>query len=198
MLKKIRSLVSNSDFIEIYDNALSPEDCQRLIKLWQSREKVDGWCYSGKVPVINPEIKKGKELERCNLNDPDPINLILKPVVESCIDKYVEKYSELDKYCSSWDVDGEYTFKKFEGEDEGFKVWHCEACPGATDRILVWSFYLNDAESGTEFLQYPTIRAKLGRCVVWPSGWTHMHRSQIPNKGVKYYISGWASYANRK
>ena len=62
MLKKIRSLVSNSDFIEIYDNALSPEDCQRLIKLWQSREKVDGWCYSGKVPVINPEIKKGKEL----------------------------------------------------------------------------------------------------------------------------------------
>jgi len=198
MLKRIRSLVSNSNFIEIFDNALSPEDCQRLIYLWQSRDKIESVVLSSGVPQKIPEVKKGKELERSNLNDPDSINSIIRPALHSCINKYMKKYSELYKYCSSWNIDDGYTFKKFEGEDEGFKFWHCEHGIDnvSSRRILVWSFYLNNAESGTEFLQYPTVRAKLGRCVVWPSGWTHTHRSQIPNKGVKYYISGWASYAN--
>ena len=53
-------------------------------------------------------------------------------------------------------------------------------------------FYLNDA-SGTEFMHYPTVRAKIGRCVIWPAGLTHMHKSQI-NKGLKYIISGWIGY----
>ena len=39
-------------------------------------------------------------------------------------------------------------------------------------------------------MHYPTVRAKMGRCVIWPAGWTHFHRSQL-NKGVKYIVSGW-------
>ena len=42
-------------------------------------------------------------------------------------------------------------------------------------------------------MHFPTVRAKMGRCVIWPAGWTHIHRS-APNKGLKYYLSGWVSY----
>ena len=52
----------------------------------------------------------------------------------------------------------------------------------------------NDAKSGTEFMHYPNMDAKAGRCVIWPSGFTHMHRS-MPNKSLKYIVSGWISFA---
>ena len=53
-------------------------------------------------------------------------------------------------------------------------------------------FYLNDA-SGTEFMHFPTVDAIMGRCIIWPSAFTHMHRS-APNKGLKYIMSGWFSF----
>ena len=86
------------------------------------------------------------------------------------------------------------SFKRFDNEEDGFKKWHCEQGLGVTStRILVWQFYLNNAKSGTEFLYYPTVKSKAGRCVIWPASITHYHRSQ-PNKGVKYIISGWWSF----
>ena len=45
-----------------------------------------------------------------------------------------------------------------------------------------------------EFMHYSTVRAKIGRCVIWPVGYTHVHRGVTPNKDVKYIITGWASF----
>ena len=59
---------------------------------------------------------------------------------------------------------------------------------------MAWMFYLNDAKSGTEFANYPTINAKMGRCVIWPSFWTHLHKGVIPNRGIKYIATGWFVY----
>ena len=93
-----------------------------------------------------------------------------------------------------WGVEDEFTLKKFEGEDEGFKVWHMEHGKAVPYRILVWMFYLNDAQSGTEFFYYPKIESTKGRLVIWPAGWTHYHKGVTPNKGLKYLISGWYSF----
>ena len=59
---------------------------------------------------------------------------------------------------------------------------------------MAWMFYLNNAKSGTEFRNYPTVGAKMGRCAIWPSGWTHVHRGGTPNKGLKYIVTGCISY----
>ena len=59
---------------------------------------------------------------------------------------------------------------------------------------MAWMFYLNDAKSGTEFMHFPTINARRGRLVIWPAFWTHTHKGVIPNKGVKYIITGWVSF----
>ena len=96
-------------------------------------------------------------------------------------------------------MDDVYNFQKYDGEDDGYKEWHCEH--GADDyssrRILAWMFYLNNAKSGTEFKRYPTVQGKRGRCVIWPSAWTHIHRG-VANKGLKYIATGWVSYDNSK
>ena len=90
--------------------------------------------------------------------------------------------------------DDAFAFQKYETEEDGFKSWHTEAGGSDTStRILAWMIYLNNAKSGTEFMHFPTIRAKTGRCIIWPAGFTHVHRSE-PNKGLKYVISGWISY----
>ena len=97
-----------------------------------------------------------------------------------------------------WKVDDIYTFKKYESKDDGFKSWHTEHGPPPTaNRILVWMFYLNNAKSGTDFMNFSTVKAKRGRCVIWPAFWTHYHRSTL-NKGLKYITSGWMSFDYEK
>mgnify|MGYP003120842194 CR=1 FL=1 len=194
MLKKIRSLISNSDFIEIYDNALSAQECDILIDLFKKSKKMPGLVVSGGKWKTKPEVKKGVEVEDLRFSNADPISQIIRPALFNAITGYVNKYPEFDNYLNEWTYSDNYTFKKFEEEDDGFKQWHCEHVPGCTSRILVWMFYLNDAKSGTDFMRFPTVRAKRGRVILWPASWTHIHRSQLPNKGLKYIISGWVSY----
>ena len=115
--------------------------------------------------------------------------------MKSCLDSYKSRYLSL-KYSFWWRYYDGYSFQKYDGEEDGYKLWHTEHGPGkeASQRIIAWMFYLNNAKSGTEFMHYPTINAKIGRCVIWPSSWTHVHKGVIPNKGLKYIITGWAAF----
>ena len=193
MLKKIRSLVSNSNpsHIECYDDALTKEECRILISLFEKGKKIPGYTYYNGERVVDSDIKKSIELDALNLYDGSSLSAIVYRALAPCINKYQEKYNNLNNI-SFWECDSVFTFQKYDGEDEGFKGWHTEHGMGTANRIAVWHFYLNDAESGTEFMSYPTINAKIGRCVIWPASWTHVHRS-APNKGLKYIISGWMS-----
>ena len=119
---------------------------------------------------------------------------MISPTLQKYTDKYIEKYIPL-KHVKKWGVDDEFTLKKFEGEDDGFKVWHMEHSIHNPYRILVWMFYLNDAQSGTEFFHHPNIESKKGRLVIWPAGWTHFHKSEL-NKGTKYIIMSYLHYGD--
>jgi len=197
MLRKIRSLVSNSDYFGIYNNVLSANECEVLINQFEKSNPVNGYTSKG----YTPEVKKCKQIEG-DFEDNSVTSNILRPHLISCIGKYSEEYPGLCEL-DSWKYDNLYCIKKFESSDDGFKVWHCEHGPLysengklrqlSANRILVWMFYLNDAKSGTDFIHYPTVRAKMGRCIIWPAGWSHIHKS-APNKGLKYIISGWISY----
>ena len=177
-------------FIGVYDNALIEKECEMLISQFEkSPQDFGDIFYKGKYQV-KPEYKKGKQLCGSKFSDSSTISNILWTAVDNCLRRYEEEYPPARR----GKLDDLYAFKKFEAEDDGFKIWHCEASSsGTAKRVLVWSFYLNNAKSGTEFLYYPTIRARMGRCVIFPAAWTHTHRS-APNKGLKYFVSGWISY----
>ena len=202
MLRKIRSLVSNSNpsYIGIYDNVLPSYECERLISLFEKSPQVEGKCYTEGSLKVDHEYKKCIELYDCKFSKGDVITNIFSPYLREGIDKYKKEYPVLDTISmGTWKYDDSYTFKKYETKDDGFKVWHTEhgPDPDTCKRILAWQFYLNNAESGTEFMHYPTIRAIMGRLIIWPAAWTHFHRSE-PNKGLKYIISGWHYYTNEK
>lgn len=179
---------SNPSYIEIYDNALSSIDCALLRSLFEKSSHVPGSITTG----IREDIKKSIEIPALRLGDGSDFSKIIRKGLIPCLDKYYGKYKGLYDIWK-WSCDDLYTAKKFEFEDDGYKTWHTEHVVGAPYRIFVWSFYLNNAQSGTEFRHYPTVDAKEGRCVVFPAHWTHVHRS-APNKDLKYYVSGWVSY----
>ena len=190
----IKSLFrKNPDFIEIYDDALSQKECEILINQFEkSDEQFIGLTSNG----YKPEEKKCMQL--CvDLNDRSVISTIVKPNLISCIRKYREKYRNQLHQTSAWDLYHEASFQKYDGKEDGYKVWHCEHHPSpecCSKRIMAWMIYLNDAKSGTEFYDRPTIKARRGRCVMWPAFWTHTHRGVPPNIGLKYIITGWISY----
>ena len=187
------SPMGRPSFIEIYDNALSKKDCDLLISQFEKTFQVPGCSARG----IDPEVKKSMELDKAYFGDNTIISNVLHPRLMACLKKYQNKYPNMSTICE-WKYNTEYNFQKYDGDEDGYKLWHCEHGGNDFDckRILAWMFYVNDAKSGTEFMHYPTIKAKRGRCVIWPAFWTHVHKGVTPNKGLKYIATGWVSYVD--
>ncbi len=77
---------------------------------------------------------------------------------------------------------------------QGYHNFHCENTDYQTsDRTMAWMVYFNDVEEGgeTEFLyQQKKVKPKKGTVVIWPGGFTHMHRGNPPMED-KYIATGW-------
>ena len=192
MLRKILSLGSNCNFIEAYDNVLTDDECSWMIQEFARRETTPGICYSEGKPTSTGG-KKSIDVVNPMFNDGTKTSKILHTKLSDCLWKYREKYPSL-RETGHWGIDNAYNLQKYEHDDDGFNTWHCEHGPHpiAWNRIMAWMFYLNDAK-GTDFRYFSTVKAKKGRCVIWPAFWTHTHRSQS-NKGLKYLATGWISY----
>ena len=80
-------------------------------------------------------------------------------------------------------------------KSEGYHGWHYERMDSeALDRLLAYMTYLEVPKGGgeTEFLhQSLRIDPVVGRTLIWPGGFTHMHRGNPPLEGEKIYITGW-------
>ena len=126
MLRKIRSLVSNSeDFFGIYDNALSKKECEILINQFEKSDKVKpGLTTTG----YHPEAKSCRQITG-NFKDNSIIDTIIKPSLKSCLDSYKSRYLSL-KYSFWWRYYDGYSFQKYDGEEDGYKLWHTEHGPG--------------------------------------------------------------------
>ena len=190
----IVNLFGISNHIKIYDNALSKKECQILINQFEKSPQVEGGVYIENDYGIDHDHKKCMEMKGTHFLDKSVVSNILRVCINKQIDKYKEEFNALDNFIAPWKIDEGYTFQKYERKGDGYKLWHCEAGGHAKNRMLVWMFYLNDAKCGTEFYDYGTVKAKQGRCVIWPAFWTHVHRGVVPNIGLKYILSGWCSY----
>ena len=185
--------MENPSFIGIYDNALSHEQCQKMITKFEDSPKQAGQFVNYNGPQIDSSIKSSLEPKKqCKFSNEDLYARTMKQPLIKCIDQYYNVYQDGLKVLSQWTVDDTYTFKKFTGKNDGYKKWHTEHGITRPRRVLVWTFYLNDA-SGTEFVWYPTVEAKEGRCVIFPAYFSHVHKS-AENLSTKYIVSGWLEY----
>ena len=192
------------DFVGIFENALDSGLCDFYIKHFD-KMKTAGFSYRR-----NSEESAGlaKSDESINLfrdesltmmllgtGNPQSRNSKLMQSLWNGYKSYSEAYVGLTQHPkhSVVEIKVQKTLPT-----EGYHVWHCEDA-GLTNsnRILAWMIYLNDVKEGgeTEFLyQSMRVAPKKGTLVIWPAGFTHMHRGNPPLSGEKYIMTGWFQY----
>jgi len=194
------------NFIGVFDNALSKDHCEELIKVYEDSVKLN-YAISrkdmgkDKINVDNnlifPNSKK-------HVNDQIFFEAI-QPSVQEFVnlawisyEEYAKKYGVLTSLASHRFYDSIKIQKT--KPSEGYHVWHCEHDNRKNgSRLLLVMVYLNDVEEGgeTEFLyQSKRIKPKRGTMVICPSGFTHTHRGNPPLTGNKYMINGWIEFDN--
>jgi len=187
------------NFIEIYDDALTKEQCEIIINEFESNtdKQIIGKSGNGKV---KPDVKKSIEIGYNIADDSKTTKIISYSLIEY-VKRYREKYPDVDRLLE-WKFFEYYNIQKYKPKDGYFKP-HCEVSgrnDNSLNRLLVWMYYLNDMDNGgTKFTSYNmTVQAKRGRLVLWPAYWTHTHCGVISNIQTKYIATGWFVFNNNQ
>ena len=183
--------------LEIYQNVLTPDQCNQLIKLFGDDDrKQSGKILAPEGLREDPTVKTSTDVQ-LNFLNPDNKSyndIILEPLLKR-VGLFREKYAFLG-VCDRWDISGEYNIQRY-NDGEGFFKPHCEHGANNPYRMLAWMIYLTDSISGTEFpYQNTIVEARKGNLAIWSAGWTHPHKGQTPNVGLKYIITGWGHFFN--
>jgi len=182
------------DFIGIYSNAFTSEECDNIIKKFDFYEK-KGFVYDRPTQRLFLDDKSLDVSSFSELTwDDDFIECFHQRFYDYIYPIYNNKYGILQqtqKHRSKY-VKIQKTFPC-----QGYHLWHCETSSNINNRILSWILYLNDVEEGgeTEFL-YQSLRVspKKGTFILFPSYFTHTHRGNPPLSGEKYVATGWLEY----
>ena len=82
---------------------------------------------------------------------------------------------------------------------EGYYSWHIDASQlSACDRAMVFITYLNDVTDGGGTMFYHqeyTTKAEKGKTIIFPAGYTHLHKGEISETQEKYILTGWLWWA---
>ena len=181
-----------TDFITIYENAISLENCKKWI------EYIDHLRGQGLVCREDCKLHE-RDHETINFSNDDDFDL-------SSSDKLVRSFLPsikpyVDQYLSDYSLLGESNFLLYDVKAKripicgGFHRWHYEnASHESATRRFVAQAYLNTIEQGgeTEFLyQNKRVKAVQGTLLIWPAGFTHVHRGNPPIGQDKYILTSW-------
>ena len=181
------------DFISVYDNSFTSDECEEYIKL------VEHYISNG---VITKEDRAYHNTDHFCINfnndisynilSGDNLSMEFLPKIKDYVGEYLKKFSVLsqeklliyDTKAKKIPIGG------------GFHNWHYENTGlQVSARKLVIQLYLNTIEEGgeTEFLYInKRIKAEQGRLIIFRAAFTHTHRGNPPIGQDKYIISTWA------
>ena len=181
------------DFISVYDNSFTSDECEEYIKL------VEHYISNG---VITKEDRAYHNTDHFCINfnndisynilSGDNLSMEFLPKIKDYVGEYLKKFSVLsqeklliyDTKAKKIPIGG------------GFHNWHYENTGlQVSARKLVIQLYLNTIEEGgeTEFLYInKRIKAEQGRLIIFPAAFTHTHRGNPPIGQDKYIVSTWA------
>ena len=187
---------SINNFIGVYDNYITKEECNKAIRLYEDQDK-----FNNTINRIGGEqssiLQKQDQQFFAFSSNVDVWWESLKPMMlnfDMAWNHYVQNTGANDAY----GVPFNFTCLKIQKTlpTEGYHVWHIEHGKGFENepRAFVFSIYLNDVEEGgeTEFLHFSKrVKPKTGRIVIWPSSFPYLHRGNPPLSGEKYILTSW-------
>jgi len=183
---------NNDPYIQIYENALSKEWCEKIIKIFNENENehTDGIVGSG----LNKTTKVTKEMYFNKM----PLSVYDKELFDN-LHSYLIKYGKHNEIMSMLQADIDdtgYQLQKYVA-NEGFYKWHHDFSVKIrnnklSNRIITYLWYLNDVQEGGETLfQNFKIKPKQGSLLLFPATWSYKHSGAMPISNDKYIITGW-------
>ena len=169
------------DFIGIYPDIIESNLCNELIKI------IDQSSVSyGRVDAVH------RQDYQLSLESTHPgIARDFMERVNNCLSEYIRvecPFLQQNTFVSS------VTLVQKTEPMEGYHSFHAENTTWDLDcRSMAWMVYLNDVEEGgeTEWLyQQVKVKPQQGTVVIWPAGYTHMHRGNPPMED-KYIATVW-------
>jgi len=186
---------SINNFIGVYDNYISLEECNKAIKLFEDQNKFNNTLNRidfEQAPVTQKQDQQyfagakdmsiwWEDLKSLIVNFDIAWNHYIKTTgADTAYDSFLFTDMKIQKTLPT----------------EGYHVWHIEHGKGFSNepRAFVFSVYLNDVKEGgeTEFLHFSKrVQPKTGRIVIWPAAFPYLHRGNPPLDGEKYILTSW-------
>ena len=182
-------------YIYIDEHSLSEEICNKIIKIFH--EENDNKRLGISQKGYDTNIKNSVDFE---LTESFRFTNIMKLLLN-------ELHEAMNQYEIQIDKNSNYNHFKnrllkttaFQSQhytkNEGKFVYHSDNNINTIkneERVLVYMWYLNDVEIGSEthFINFK-IKPTTGKLVIFPSTWTYPHCANIPISNDKYIITGW-------
>ena len=177
-------------FIFEFTDTVNIDNCNDIIKRFEDSKSEH---YQGRVGqnfTKQKDIKRSTDMVISGKNNWKDIDELL--------------FTSLSKALSS--IKKEFEFFNGPFKDVGYAIqrtnpgeyyhWHIDGGSHQfSDRQLVAIWYLNDVNGPggeTEFInQNVKIKPEIGKLILFPPFWTHEHRGDKKQKGVKYIATTW-------
>ena len=96
---------------------------------------------------------------------------------------------------------GSVNLRKYDKNIGGYHSMHCDWGQNNLQRLCAVILYLNTVEEGGETI-FPVIGRKIkpvvGRILIFPSFYTHMHYGEIATSSDRYIVASHVHYSNRE
>ncbi|MDH5426180.1 MAG: 2OG-Fe(II) oxygenase [Gammaproteobacteria bacterium] len=188
----------------IREFSISDDLCDNLLALREECAAkglvVRGQFDSGDGHELNASVKDSFDLGLINV--PEDLQVKYKipefyQALYNCIQDYFKLFESM-KNLGAIEL-GESPIIIHYEPGGGYKYSHCERTGAQTvTRMLTWMVYLNTVSDngGTCFdYQELTVSAVKGKCVIWPSDFTHTHHGVVSETQEKNIITGWVNFS---
>jgi predicted 2-oxoglutarate/Fe(II)-dependent dioxygenase YbiX len=179
------------DFVQVFDNVLSPENCNLILDEYKNTSEWDDTrTGDGQVSKnIRNCMEIGLSLNQV-LEQNFDVRKNLDNIVFESVRKVIENYNALVPTFRV-DIDTGYQLLRYkEGE---FYIQHTDSFK-EQQRSLSCSIQLNEDYEGGEFAFFDRemmIRTKPGSAIVFPSNFMYPHEIMPVIKGTRYSIITW-------
>jgi len=189
-----RHPVSVNDFVAVYRGDPSAMQCDGIIEHSEEQD----WLRSR---VVSPEADGTVDLGKRDSHQQgylsNNIPAVHKPMLDfasGCLDSYLATFPLANKF-PSFSVTESYQVLRYLDGGAYHEV-HSDFYPYGVynRRHLTGIGFLNDVAEGGELVfpqQDDTIRPQAGKFIIFPSGWTHSHKTLPPVGQSRYVFQMW-------
>lgn len=177
--------------------------CDALVRCFEDCRALD-IVHRGRLGMhkVRPEMKDSYDLSLNNI--PPDIRVRYGPVFDAYFAAlgefamdYMDRFPHLRTHTRSCSINESPNIQHYPPGGGFFEEHYESAGPSVAKRVLTFQTYLNDIQEGggTHFVyQDFTATPARGKTVLWPAGYTHVHRGEVAPREDKFIITGWWSY----